>query len=69
LLLYDTVNKQIVARDVTTSATVTIRPHEAVVIVAVPQSEGLEIADSKVRTKISHVVVDYNWLPKPADGP
>jgi hypothetical protein len=63
-LLYDTVNKDIVARHVTTGATITIPPHEAVVIVTVPESDSLEIVGNRMEAKNTGTVVDFDWRPK-----
>ena len=63
-LLYDAVNKAVVARHIGSSATVTVTAHEGIVLVAVPESDGLEVVGNHVIAKESGFVVDYNWSAK-----
>ena len=57
--LYDAVDKTIVARHLTASASVEIAPHQAEVLVAVPQFEDLEAAGALLIAKPSGIIVDF----------
>ncbi len=57
--IYDAVNKAIVARHVTNSVSVRISPHQAVVLVAVPESDTLEATGPLLIARHSGIIVDY----------
>ena len=61
LLLYDAVDKRYAARRVGSTAGVTVAPHQAIVLVAVPESDNLKVVGNRVVGKQTGIVVDYDW--------